>query len=357
MSNEETDDAQKTEDPTPKRLEEGRKRGQVALSREINNWIMLLTATILIGFAAGNVMGGLSDHMRLYLERAHDMPGSADGIAFMLSGAFKEVLSILALPFIVLAVAAFIAPFIQVGPLFAPEVIKPDFSKISPMKGFKRLFSLRSIMEFVKGILKISLISVVGVIILYPFYGRIDHMVGLPLPLMLDELLTLVIRLMIGVLVALIVVAVIDLLFQRSDHTKKMRMTKQELKDEYKQTEGDPHIKARLRSLRQERARQRMMAAVPDADVIITNPTHYSIALKYDPEFMEAPQCVAKGADDVALRIREVAKEHDIVIYEEPPLARVLFDLVDIDDFIPQEHYQAVAKIISYVFKLKGKLK
>lgn len=349
------DDSQKTEDPTPKRLEESRKKGQVALSREINNWIMLLAATILIGAASPAVLSNLKQHLRAYLEHAHAFPG-VPGVSDTLTESFWIILGILALPFLVLIFAAFVGPFAQVGPLFAPEALKPDLSKISPVKGFKRLFSLRSLMEFAKGILKIAIISVVGVILLYPFYGRVDHLVGLPVPLMMDELLALVIRLMTGVLVALVVIAVIDIVFQRTEHHKKMRMTKQELKDEYKQTEGDPHVRAKLRQLRAEKARQRMIQAVPEADVVITNPTHFSIALKYDPDNMDAPVCLAKGVDEVALRIREVAKEHDIILYENPPLARVLYDTVDIDEMVPAEHYKAVAEVISYVFKLKGKM-
>lgn len=355
--NSEQDDAQKTEEPTPKRLEEARKKGQVALSREVNNWVMLLTATVLVGVMAGPVMRRLAVYMRSFIENAHEVTFESETMGAVLNGTFLEVLTILALPFLILMVAAFLAPFLQVGPLFAPEALKPDLSKISPMKGFKRLFSLRSIMEFFKGVLKITVIAAVGVILLYPFYDNIEHMVGLPMALMLDEMMIMVMRLLTGILIALVIVAVIDLLYQRTEHMKKMRMTKQELKDEYKQTEGDPHIKARLRQLRQEKARQRMMQTVPEADVVITNPTHYAIALKYDPDTMEAPQCIAKGTDDVALRIREIAREYDIVIYEEPPLARALFDMMDIDDFIPAEHYQAVARIISYVFQLKGRLK
>ncbi|HEY8191519.1 MAG TPA: EscU/YscU/HrcU family type III secretion system export apparatus switch protein, partial [Alphaproteobacteria bacterium] len=141
-----------------------------------------------------------------------------------------------------------------------------------------------------------------------------------------------------------------------NQHHKKMRMTKQELKDEYKQAEGDPQVKAKLRQLRAQRARARMMQAVPQADVVITNPTHFSIALKYKPDEMEAPVCVAKGVDAVALRIREIAREHEIVIYESPPLARVLYDTIEIDQTVPEEHYKAVAEVISYVFKLKGRL-
>lgn len=357
MSESDQDDAQKTEEPTPKRLQEARKKGQVAISREINNWLMILAGTILIGALAPTVMGNLANHMRGYIENAHDLPQAPGGVGIVLGGAFNNVLSILLLPLLILIVTAFLGPFLQVGPLFSLEAIKPNLSKISPINGLKRLFSMRSLMEFAKGIMKLGIICLVGVVLLRPFYGQIEHLVGLPIPLILDEMQTLILRLLMGVLVVLLVVAVIDVLYQRTEHHKKMRMTKQELKDEYKQTEGDPHVRAKLRQLRQERARQRMMQAVPEADVVITNPTHYAIALKYTPEEMEAPVCVAKGIDEVALRIREVAKEHDIVIYEDKPLARVLFDTVEIDESVPEEHYKAVATIISYVFKLKGKLK
>lgn len=351
---EEPDESQKTEEPTPKKLEEARKKGQVALSRELNNWIMLLIGTILLIAAADHVLGNLTEFMKIFIARSHDIPSAPGGVTVALGNSFKEVLTILALPLIVLMVAAFLAPFIQIGPLFSAETIKPDINKISPIKGLERLFSMRSLMEFAKGILKIALIAVVGVIIIYPYYGQLEHLIGLPMPVFLDELQEIVVRLMIGVLVVLIVVAVIDVLFQRFEHYKKMRMTKQELKDEYKQTEGDPHVRARLRSLRTERARQRMIQSVPEADVVITNPTHYSIALKYTPGEMEAPLCVAKGIDEVALRIREVAKEHDILLYENKPLAQTLYDVVEVEETIPPEQYKAVAEVISYVFKVKG---
>ncbi len=354
---EQPDDTQKTEEPTPKKLEEARKKGQVALSREVNNWVMLLAGTIVIMTFAGPVFTDLTELMQAYIEHAHDMPGAPGGLSIVLGGGLKKALLILALPLAFLCMAAFLGPFLQVGPLFAPEIIKMDIGKISPMRGFSRMFSMRSIMEFVKGLLKITVISIVGVVILFPYFGQLDHMVGLPIPQLMAEMKTLVIRLMIGILVVLLVIAVIDLLYQRFEHYKKMRMTKQELKDEYKQTEGDPHVKARLRQLRVERARQRMMQSVPKADVVITNPTHYSIALQYDPDKMEAPLCLAKGIDEVALRIREVAKEHNIVLYENKPLARALYDTVDIDESIPTEHYKAVAEVISYVFKLRGKLR
>lgn len=353
---EQADDSQKTEEPTPKKLEESRKKGQVALSREINNWVMLFTGTIVVLAIGPHSLTALKQHMIGYIEKAHLMPSVPGGLGFVLGDSFWAVMGILTLPLIVLVIAAFLGPFLQVGPLFAPHVIKPDFSKVSPGAGFKRLFSMRSIMEFVKGILKIGIIGAIGTILLLPFYGSVDHMVGLSVPAMMDEMAALILRLMTGILVVLLVVAVIDLVYQRYEHHKKMRMTKQELKDEYKQTEGDPHVRAKLRQLRQEKASARMMQAVPSADVIITNPTHYSLALKYDPEEMNAPVLVAKGVDDLAMRIREVAKESEVPLYENKPLARALFDTVEVDQPIPEEHYKAVAEVISYIFKLKGKL-
>ncbi|GJL84394.1 MAG: flagellar biosynthetic protein FlhB [Micavibrio sp.] len=356
MSDEQPDDSQKTEEPTPKKIEQARKKGQVALSREINNWVMILAGTIIIAAIAGPVLSNLKEVMKAYIEHSHDLPQVPGGLHIIMGEAYKKVIGILALPFLLLLAAAFLGPFVQVGPLWAPESIKPSLSKISPIKGFSRLFSTRSLMEFAKGILKITIIGVIGAIIIYPYYGQLEHLIGMPVLQVLGELQGLVVKMMAGILVVLLVVAVIDLVYQRMENQKKMRMTKQELKDEYKQTEGDPHVKARLRQLRTERARQRMMQAVPEADVVITNPTHYSIALKYDPEAMEAPRCVAKGIDELALRIREAAKEHDVELFENKPLARALYDVVDVDEIIPAEHYQAVAEIISYVFKRKGKL-
>lgn len=354
--NEQADDSQKTEEPTPKKIEESRKKGQVALSREINNWVMLFTGTIVVLAIGPYTLDAMTNHMENYIAKAHILPSVPGGLGFVLGDSFWAVLGILTLPLLVLLFAAFIGPFIQIGPLFAPQVIKPDISKISPFQGFKRLFSMRSIMEFIKGIFKIGVIGAVGVILLYPFYGGVEHMVGLPVPTMMDELQSLVIRMMSGILIVLLVVAVIDLMYQRYEHYKKMRMTKQELKDEYKQTEGDPHVRAKLRQLRQEKARTRMMQAVPEADVVVTNPTHFSVALKYDPEEMDAPIVIAKGVDDLAMRIREAAQENDIPLYENKPLARVLYDTVELDQMVPPEHYQAVAEVISYVFQLKGKL-
>lgn len=349
------DDSQKTEEPTPKKMQEARKKGQVALSREVNNWVMLLAGTIVIATLGAPTLGKIKDILVFYIAQAHQIPYGPGGVEFALGEGITRTMIVLAMPIIALMLAAFLAPFIQIGPIFSGESIKPDPSKISIIKGFSRLFSKRSLMEFVKGILKIVVVGTVGFIVIEPYFHDLEHVIALPMPMFMKEMQELIVRMMIGMLTVLLVIAVIDLVYQRMEHAKKMRMTKQELKDEYKQTEGDPHIKSKLRQLRTERARQRMMQNVPKADVVITNPTHYSIALQYDPKEMEAPVCIAKGVDAVALRIREVAKEHDIILFENKPLAQALYKVVDIDEAIPYEHFKAVAEIISYVFKTKGK--
>ncbi|PZQ48449.1 MAG: flagellar biosynthesis protein FlhB [Micavibrio aeruginosavorus] len=357
MSDDDQDDSSKTEDPTPKKLEEARKKGQVPVSREVNNWVMLTAGTIVVLAMGPGMMHDLMILLRTYIGQAHDLPETPGGLQFMIIEALIDVLKILIGPILFLVAAAVIGPLVQVGPLLAPEIISMDISKISPSKGFARLFSMRSIVEFIKGILKLCVVSAVGYMIIKPYFGSMEHMVGLPIPLALDETKILTTKLLIGILVVLFIIAAADLLYQRHEHMSKMRMTKQELKDEYRQSEGDPHIKAKLRQLRQQKAQQRMMQAVPTADVVITNPTHYSVALKYDPDKDEAPLVVAKGINEVAMRIRETAREHNVIILPNPPLARLLFDQVEVDQAVPAEHYKAVAEIISYVFRMKGKLR
>ncbi len=352
-----TDDSQKTEDPTPKKLEEARKRGQIALSREVNNWVMICAGTVLIMALSSPTLSDLKNMMSIYIEQAHALPQMPGGMGVVLGGAVKKVFLIMLLPFLLLLAAAFLGPFLQVGPLFAPEVIKPDIKKISPIAGFSRLFSLRSLFEFAKGLMKLVIVGTVAFVIIYPYFDKFEHLIDMPLSMVMEELKFLVVRMLIGILIVLSLIAGADLVYQRYEYNKKMRMSRQEVRDEYKQSEGDPHIKARLRQLRIERARKRMMQAVPTADVVITNPTHYSIALKYDLDESPAPIVIAKGINEVALRIREIAKENDIVLYEDKPLARALYDAVEIDEMIPVEYFKAVAEIISYVFKLKGKLK
>ena len=350
-----TDDSQKTEEPTMKRLEEARKQGQVVQSKEVTNWVVLAAGAFIVLVLGPGMMQQFKELFTAFVAAPHALSQHPMGIDNVFYDLFIQTAGILALPVIILVIAAIAAPLLQIGPLFTAETMKPKLSKISPLAGAKRLFSLRSVVEFLKSILKMVIIGGVATLLMMPFYSSIEHFVGLPIELALDELHMLIFRLVLGVMSVLTVIAIIDYIYQRMEHMKKMRMSRQEIKDEFKQTEGDPMIKAKLAELRQTKARQRMMANVPGADVVIVNPTHYAVALKYDPEQMDAPVMVAKGIDTVALRIKGLAKEHDITIVENPPLARGLFDNMEIDDMIPNDFFKAVAEVISYVFKLKGK--
>lgn len=355
MSDDDSDDSQKTEDPTPKKLDEARKRGQVPMSKETNTWLMLLVGTIVVAGMAPHMMKQLSILMETFIEQSWQISESP-GTLPILKGLFFDILTILMAPILVLFIASAAGPFAQVGPLYSIESIMPKMDKVSPVAGFKRLFSGRSLFEFVKGLAKVVLIGWVSWEVLKPYINDLDRVIDMSMIDVLAEMMRLFVKLMTAILTMYFLLAGADLVFQRYTHYKQMRMSRQEIKDEYKQTEGDPHVRSRLRQIRMERARKRMMQSVPESTVVITNPTHYAIALKYEPAEMDAPKCVAKGLDQIALRIRQVAEENDVIIVENPPLARTLHKAMEIDDFIPAEHYKAVAEVISYVFRLKKRL-
>lgn len=352
---EETEDSQKTEDPTPKKLEEARKRGQVPVSKETNTWIMLLISTIVVVAMVPGISARLSELLSIIMNQSWQTIG-VPGLMRVVMRITLDVFIIIAAPLAVLFVAAFVGPFAQVGPLYSTEVISLDLGKLSPIQGFKRLFSKKSLFEFVKGILKVVIIGTVSFYALRPYFDGIEHVIDLPIPQLMEEMMEMFVAMMVAILTTLFLLAGADLIFQRYSHYLQMRMSRQEIKDEYKQTEGDPHVRSRIRQLRMERARQRMMQNVPSSTVVVTNPTHFAVALKYEPDEMDAPICVAKGQDLIALRIRQVAEENGVIIVENPPLARTLFKVLDIDDTIPPEHYKAVAEVISYVFRMKKKL-
>jgi len=349
------DDGQKTEDPTPRRLDEARKRGQVVSSREINNWMVLFAATILTVTSGPSIMTDIKGVLRNFLEQSYAIPTDNVGLSKVIVGLCLRIGGDLIIPLLALSFAGAISAFLQTGPLFTVDPIMPDLSKISIIKGFGRLFSMRSVAELGKALVKFTLIGVAMLIVLKPYLPGVEHFVGLDLSQTMFELQKLFLKMMIAVLSVLFFLAIADYMFQRHEFMKSMRMSKQDIKEEFKQTEGDPHIKGKLRQLREQKARQRMMQNVPKADVVITNPTHYAIALKYDSKEMDAPMMIAKGVDLVAERIREVAKEHNIPVIENPTLARALYGTMEIDQTIPREHFKAVAEVISYVFKLKGR--
>ena len=356
MAEDQTDDSQKTEDPSQRRLEQAREKGQVARSQEINHWFMILAMTIILGVFGRSVVVGISDSLYRFIERPHAIHLDMGQLRATLADLGWQLGLAVLVPVVIMVLLALLAGFSQNGLLISFESVKPKLEKLSPMKGLKRLFSTRSLVDFLKGVAKISIVAAVVVVLLWPEWRILPNLASFEAEQVLNLLLVLSMRVLIGVLSVMTVIAALDFLYQRQQHTKQLRMSRQELKDEYKQTEGDPMIKGRLRQIRMERARKRMMAAVPEADVIVTNPTHFAVALKYDPERMQAPILVAKGADSMALRIREIAKEHNVPIVQNPPLSRALYDGVDLDQEVPAEHYKAVAEIIGYVMRLKGKL-
>jgi flagellar biosynthetic protein FlhB len=349
------DQEDKTEEPTPKKQREAREKGQVAQSREVNTFVMLFVSALLILTMGVWMSERLSDLIVGFIAQPEIYPTDGNAVTDILMATFSETFGVIAIFLGGLFIAGLVAGFAQVGPMMSTESLMPSLDKINPMKGFSRIFGKKAWIEFLKGVAKMIIVGSIATVILIPIFNQAPSMIGMTIPAMIDSLLGETKSLFIGVLSFLFVLAVADYGIQYFQLQKTLRMSLQEIKDEYKQTEGDPHIKARLRQIRLERARKRMMAAVPDADVIITNPTHFSIALQYDQSTGSAPKVVAKGQDLIALKIREIAKANDITIVENKPLARALFDTVDLDEEIPEEHYKAVAEIISYVYSLRRK--
>jgi flagellar biosynthesis protein FlhB len=352
----EQDDASKTEDPSGKKLADARKKGQTAISTEIKNWFMLLGAAFGLSIMAPSIMLQVRVAATPFIEAPHAIPMDFEHLRTMLADKLIEVAFILAPLAGVLVFLAFAASLLQTGPMYAPKKIHPELSKISLIGGIKKKFSMQSIIEFLKGILKIVIVSVVAFGLTVPLLEDITLIPAMEMVQTLDRLHAVAVRLLAGTVAVMTVIALLDFAWQKYSFTKSMRMTKQEVKDEHKQSEGDPQVKARIRRLRQERAQRRMMAAVPDADVVVTNPTHYAVALEYKMDRMPAPKLVAKGVDHIAKRIREIAEENDVAVVENPPLARALFAAVELDEEVPPEHYKAVAEVIGYVMRLRGEL-
>lgn len=345
------DQSQKTEEPTQKRLDDARKKGDVARSQDVPIWFALLGVAVLIA-AAKPLMSMVARPLVSLLDHPHAFELENGGAMVLTKALLASLIPVAAIVFSVLILFALAGHLIQNRPIWSAEKMKPKLDKLSPIKGLQRMFGPQGWMNLFKSVLKLAAIVAALAYAVWPHLSLIERAGGIELPLLAGVLQGIAGRLLIAALVVVGLVAAIDYIFQKQQYDQKMKMTRQEIKDEHKQSEGDPQVKAKIRQLRHQRSRQRMMAAVPEASVIITNPTHYSIALKYD-DTTPAPICVAKGVDDLALRIREIAEEHDIPMVENPPLARALYANVEIEDVIPREHYEAVAKIISFVMQTK----
>lgn len=351
---EDQDQSQKTEEPTEKKLQDARQKGQIASSKEMGSFAILGAATLLIMTAAPFMSAQFVTLLERYLSGAGRQPVDAIALGLDLRNLVLGVGMVMAIPFAAFVTAVISAAVAQNGVVLSVESIKPKLSKISPLAGIKRLFSLKSFVEFIKNILKITAAGAISLAVLWPDRLRMITSGRLPselLPAFLGDLILWVLAMLT---MALALLSGIDYAYQRFEFLKEMRMSKRDIEDEQKQSDGDPKIKQRLRMIRMERARSRMMSEVPKSTVVITNPTHFAVALFYEQGSSPAPRVVAKGADHMALRIRETATLADVPIIENPPLARALHKAVEIGDLVPEQHYQAVAEVIGYVLRLKS---
>jgi flagellar biosynthetic protein FlhB len=345
---------ERTEDPTQKRLDDAHERGDVAKSQEVNTWFMIAGATLVMSTFSGSI-GGIQVPLRNLIANSWEIRTDGPGLMKLAEHLEYALFAALGVPLLMLMIAAVAGNMLQHRFVWSGESLKPDFSKLSPMAGFKRVFGKQALANFGKGLFKLIALGAVMTSLLWPERHRVEAMLRMDPSAMMGAIVSLTMQLLGAVVAMLAVVAIADYFFQYRTWYDRHKMSLQEMKDEFKQSEGDPHIKGRLRQLRHARMKKRMMAAVPKASVIITNPTHYSIALSYE-RGMAAPICVAKGVDLLAFKIREIANEHNIPIVENVPLARALYATVDVDDEIPVEHYHAVAEIIGYVMGLKNGL-
>lgn len=349
------DQHEKTEEPSQKKLEDAHKKGDVAKSQEVNSWFLMIAATIVLIVFSKDMSATLALKLKLIMSQAHALPVSGEGLRTNLNSLYVVVVGALGLPLLIFMAAGLAGNLVQHKPLLSLEPITPKFSKVSPLAGFKRLFSKTSLVNFAKSIAKLFIVSAVIFVIVWPNADKLDAIIGLDPMALMDVTHEMSVQVMIGVVAVFTVIAALDFAWQKHTWWEKQRMTIKEVRDEYKQMEGDPQVRAKLRQVRIERGRQRMMQNVPRAAVVITNPTHYSIALEYEPG-MAAPICVAKGVDSVAFKIREIAKENHIPIVENAPLARALHAGVELEQEIPGEHYKAVAEVIGYVMRLRKKV-
>ncbi|WP_421729540.1 flagellar biosynthesis protein FlhB [Brevundimonas sp.] len=357
---EDQDPDSKTEDASPRKLEEARRKGDVAKSADVAQTLSLMGASAVVVFGGGYFATSMAESFLPFIASPHAMIGALEAGAGVEIGAtalwaVAPFLGAVALATILGGVGGNVG---QIGGfIFTGEKIKPTWNKVSPMAGFKRIYGPDGLMHFGQTLIKLIAVGVICYTVFKPHMREFENMAAMSPANILPVARDLMIAILVSTLVFMGFTAGADFIWQKMRFAKRMRMTKEEVKEDYKQSEGDPHVKAKLRQIRMQKGRQRMMQNVPTATVIVTNPTHYSVALRYEPDQGDgAPICVAKGVDALAMRIRKVAKEHDVPIVENVPLARALYAAVDVDEAIPREHFEAAAKIIGFVMqKRKGR--
>lgn len=344
---------EKTEEPTPKRLEKARDEGQTARSRELTTTFILLGGSVALFLFGQGMANSLASIMTSNFTIERDAIFDTNSMVLELVSSFREGLFSLLPLFAVLLVASILGPVGLGGWLLSSKAMAPKLNRMNPIEGLKRMFSVKSLVELLKALAKVVIIMLVAVTFLLAKEREMLSLANQSMQPALGHALSLAIWAAIFLSTVTILIALVDVPFQLWDHNKKLKMSRQDIKDEMKDSEGKPEVKGRIRQLQREMANRRMMAQVPEADVIITNPTHFSVALKYNPDSMNTPVLIAKGQDHIALKIREIAKAHDIEVIESPVLARAIYYTTEVDQDIPGGLYLAVAQVLAYVFQLR----
>lgn len=348
---------EKTEKATPRKREEVRKRGQVAKSSEVSTAFILILVFILLNFMGQWILTRLENVYTATLSNsAAQGELSIHEVQWLFTTLSLEAATVVTPVMAMALVAGLLGNFIQIGFLFSTEPLKMKLERINPIRGFKRIFSLRSLVELIKSLIKITLIGSVVIILLMLRREELFRLAQMDIRQSLALIAKYTFQVGLAVGVVLLFLALLDYLYQRYEFEKNIRMSKQELKEEHKRIEGDPLIRSKIRERQRQMAMRRMMQEVPLADVVVTNPTHYAVALKYEAKEMSAPKVMAKGTGYVALKIKEIAQEHDVPIVENKPLARTLYEQVEIGEEIPEHLFEIVAEILAYVYRLKGKV-
>ena len=349
------EDDDKTELPTAKKKTESRKKGQVAKSQDLNTAIVLMISLVLFNIYGQSFFKQMVDAVRVILLEMSIFNPSVDSCTYYYLVGINFLVNLLWPIMLTIVVAGLIINILQIGFVVSGESIQPKFSKINPISGMKKFISIKSFVDLVKNLIKLVIITIVTYQVLEPKYQMFLNMAELTVYRIVEVMFSVIYEVGMKIALVLLIMAIIDYMYQRFEHTKSIKMSKHEIKEEGKQMEGDPEVKARIKKIQRELAQQRMMGEVPKATVVITNPTYLAIAIKYEPSEMQAPIIVAKGKRNIAKKIKEVAKENDIPIVEDKPLARSMFDVVEIGDEIPAEFFKAVAEILAYIYRLKGK--
>lgn len=348
----EESDMERTEPASPKRLEKARDEGQVPRSPELSTFAVLITAGSGLWLMGSHLAVQLSDLLREGMKLPSTVGFDSSLLGERLLDQSLQAVVALTPYLLMMFAAALVAPLLLSGWLFSWKAVTPDFNRINPLKGLARIFSLHGLVELVKALLKASLVGAISIWTIWNHKESVLSLIGAPFAVSAGHMAELVIMSFLAIAGAMALVAAVDVPFRLWDHHRKLKMTKEEVRQENKETEGDPHVKARIRAQQRAMARKRMMAEIPKADVIVTNPTHYSVALKYEDK-MRAPRVVAKGAHLLALKIREIGQQHQVPLLEAPPLARALYHHAELGDEIPHKLYNAVAEVLAYVYQLR----